>query len=889
MKSAHQIRQEFLDFFKQKQHEIVPSAPMVIKGDPTLLFTNSGMNQFKEWFLGYTTPKYLRVADTQKCLRASGKHNDLEDVGVDTYHHTMFEMLGNWSFGDYFKKEAIAWAWELLTEVWKLPKDRLYVTYFNGDTTENLEPDIETKEIWKQYISEDRIKPASKKDNFWEMGATGPCGPCTEIHIDIRTENERRQINGYELINADNPKVIEIWNLVFMQFERKADGTLVPLPAKHVDTGMGFERICAVMNAIETNYTQTSNYDTSVFQPIIEKIEQVTQKKYTRLLQDKKDIAIRVLADHIRTIAFAIADGQLPSNTGAGYVIRRILRRAVRYYYSFLERKEPTLCLLVDTLSEQMKPIFPELDAQKNLIIRVIQEEERSFLRTLERGIQLFESYHAQHNTIDGQFAFELYDTYGFPLDLTQLLAREKGLKVDTEGFEKAMQVQKDRSREATKINAGDWVTLKEIEQVEHLIYQPDFNSTNKITEAPTDCHTFIAKYRTVTIKNKTQYQVVLEKTPFYAEAGGQIGDTGTLTSVHETITVLDTFKENNLIIHAVDKLPEKPHLEFYAQVDVQKRKRIMANHTATHLLNAALRQVLGNHVTQKGSYVGDAYLRFDFSHFSKLTDEELEKIENIVNEKIKQGINQDTRWYPIQEAQKLGAQMVFGEKYGEQVRVVTFDPHFSMEFCGGLHVLNTQEIRLFKLVSESSITAGVRRIEAITGDIAFERLQQQQKTIQVLQEWFKTKDVLKAVEQLIEKNKSLEQQLLQAQQFKVQMMVKQLKAQAIEKEGTYYIFSQIDADSTEMVRQICFELKHKCKSVYLVLVADIDQKPHISVMLSEDVVAKGANAIEIVRELAKEIQGGGGGQPFFATAGGKNVQGLSQVLEKAKKMADIV
>ncbi|MCS7028519.1 MAG: alanine--tRNA ligase [Bacteroidia bacterium] len=885
MKSAHQIRQEFLDFFRSKQHEIVPSAPMVIKGDPTLLFTNSGMNQFKEWFLGYTVPKYRRVANTQKCLRASGKHNDLEDVGVDTYHHTMFEMLGNWSFGDYFKKEAIAWAWELLTEVWKFPKDRLYVTYFNGDTAENLEPDLETKEIWKEYISEDRIKPASKKDNFWEMGATGPCGPCTEIHVDIRTEEERKQVDGYTLVNSDNPKVIEIWNLVFMQFERKADGSLVPLPAKHVDTGMGFERLCAVLNAIETNYTQTSNYDTPVFKPIIQKIEEVTHQIYTGQIENKKDIAIRVLADHIRTIAFAIADGQLPSNTGAGYVIRRILRRAVRYYYSFLQRKEPTLYLLVATLAEQMKPIFPEIEAQKSLIIKVIQEEERAFLRTLERGIQLFESYHPQENTIDGEFAFELYDTYGFPLDLTQLLAREKGLTVDTEGFERAMQVQKERSREATKITAGDWVVLKDIQQVEHLIYEPDFKNSDKITEAPTECHTFIAKYRTVNVKNKVQYQVVLQKTPFYAEAGGQIGDTGTLTSVHETIHVLDTFKENNLIVHSVDRLPEKPHLEFHAQVDVQRRKRIMANHTATHLLNAALRHVLGNHVEQKGSYVGDTHLRFDFSHFSKLTEEELHAVEQLVNEKIKQGIEQETRWYPIEQAKKLGAQMVFGEKYGETVRVVTFDPKFSMEFCGGLHVLNTQEIRLFKLISEGSITAGVRRIEAVTGDYAVELLQNYQKTLQTLQEQLKTKDILKAVAQLMERNKELEQKLAQAQQFKVRVLVEYLSTQIIQKDGMHYLFAQVEVDTTEMMRQICFDLKHKFKSVYIVLTANIENKPQIAVMLSDDVVAGGKNAVEIVRELAKEIQGGGGGQPFFATAGGKNAQGLKDVLFKAKKV----
>lgn len=884
MKSANEIRQEFLDFFKSKQHEIVPSAPIVVKGDPTLLFTNSGMNQFKEWFLGYTVPKYPRVADTQKCLRASGKHNDLEDVGVDTYHHTMFEMLGNWSFGDYFKKEAIAWAWELLTEVWKLPKERLYVTYFNGDSTENLAPDIETKEIWKQYISEDRIKPASKKDNFWEMGATGPCGPCTEIHVDIRTEEERKQIDGYQLVNADNPRVIEIWNLVFMQFERKADGSLVPLPAKHVDTGMGFERICAVMKAIETNYTQTSNYDTSVFEPIIQKIEEITEQKYTRTLEDKKDIAIRVLADHIRTIAFAIADGQLPSNTGAGYVIRRILRRAVRYAYSFLNRKEPTLYLLVDTLSEQMRTAFPELNAQKQLIINVIQEEEKSFLRTLSRGIQLFENYHPQENTIDGEFAFELYDTYGFPLDLTQLLAREKNYTVDTTGFEKAMQTQKERSREATKITAGDWIVLKDIDQVEHLIYEPDFKNPEQITEAPTECYTHIAKYRTVKVKNKTEYQVVLEKSPFYAEAGGQIGDTGTLSSVHETIQVLNTFKENNLIIHTVDALPENPQLEFHAQVDVNRRKRIMANHTATHLLNAALRKILGNHIEQKGSFVGDTHLRFDFSHFHKVSEEELKAIESLVNEKIKQGIAQETHWYALETAKKLGAQMVFGEKYGENVRVVTFDPNFSIEFCGGLHVLNTQEIRLFKLISESSITAGVRRIEAVTGDYAIEMIQKQQETLQNLEEVLKTKDILKVVQQLIEKNKALEEQLHQAHLFKAKVITEQLIHQAVEKEGTKYIFAQVDVDSTELIRQICFDIKHKVKNVYIVLVAQIQDKPHIAVMLSEDMVQKGYNAVQIVKDLAQEIQGGGGGQPFFATAGGKNAQALYKVLEKAKQ-----
>lgn len=866
--TANEIRRTFLEFFRSKGHEIVPSAPMVVKNDPTLMFINSGMAPFKDWFLGNAPAKWPRVADTQKCLRVSGKHNDLEEVGVDTYHHTMFEMLGNWSFGDYFKEEAIAWSWELLTEVYKLPKDRLYVTVFEGSAEDKLGFDQVAHDCWKKYLPEERILKGKKKDNFWEMGDTGPCGPCSEIHFDSRSDEERKKIEGATLVNNDHPQVIEIWNNVFMEFQRKADGSLEKLPAQHVDTGMGFERLVRVMQG------KQSNYDTDVFQPIIRSIEKLTGKTYGGS-DSKSDIATRVLSDHIRTISFAIADGQLPSNTGAGYVIRRILRRAARYYYSFLDTKEPLLCRLVDTLAAEMGGFFPELNKQKQLITTVIEEEERSFLRTLASGIARFEDYVKKNagKQIDGFFAFELYDTFGFPIDLTQLLARELQLAVDMDGFNKHLTEQKNRSRAATAIDTDDWVELLK-----------DCPSTF-VGYSQLESDAKIVRYRRIKAKGKESYQLVLDVTPFYAESGGQVGDTGVLESANEKVRINDTKKENGVIVHFTDKLPEDLTKIFRARVDVSKRKDTENNHSATHLLHAALRKVLGTHVEQKGSLVNGEYLRFDFSHFQKVSEEEIAQIEKIVNEKIRENIKSDIREMAIDDAKKRGAMALFGEKYGDVVRVVTFDDAYSIELCGGTHVPATGQIGLFKIISESAVAAGVRRIEAITAGKAEAFFHEQGETLSKLKEVLKNpKDVLKSVQQLLDEKSALEKQLEALLREKAKLIKSELLGKKENVNGVNFIAAQVELNSADAIKDLAYDIRQQVDSLFLVLGAEVNGKASLTLMLSDNLVKdKNLDAGKIIRELAKEIQGGGGGQPFFATSGGSNVNGIPKALEKAK------
>ncbi len=871
--TAQEIRSKFLDFFKSKQHQIVPSAPMVIKNDPTLMFTNAGMNQFKDLFLGEAAIKYHRVADTQRCLRVSGKHNDLEEVGIDTYHHTMFEMLGNWSFGDYFKEEAIAWSWELLTEVYKIPKENLYVTVFGGDEKEGLPKDQEAYDLWKKHIAEDRIVLGNKKDNFWEMGDTGPCGPCTEIHFDCRLAAEKQQVDGKTLVNADHPQLIEIWNNVFMQFNRLKDGSLQSLPAKHVDTGMGLERLVRVMQG------KFSNYDTDIFQPLIQLIAEKSGIAYQGDAEPEDanwatDVAMRVMADHIRAIAFAISDGQLPANTGAGYVIRRILRRAVRYAYTNLGFKEPFLNQLIPVLAKQFDGVFPELIAQQDFVQKVVLEEEQSFLRTLATGIQRFERYAADQQIIAGDFAFELYDTYGFPIDLTELMAREKGLKVDMNGFQKALSVQKDRSRAATAIDTGDWIQVNAGEEVEFVGYDT------------TEVASKILKYRKINAKGKEQYQLVLDRTPFYAESGGQVGDTGFLEAAGEITLITDTKKENGLIVHFTEALPSDLKAGFTAKVDIAKRKETAGNHSATHLLHAALKQVLGSHVNQKGSLVNADYLRFDFSHFAKVTDEELSRIEQIVNEKIRENIYlKEERNVPYQQAIDSGVTALFGEKYGDFVRVITFDDQFSKELCGGIHVNTTGQIGYFKMVSESAVAAGVRRIEAITGTAASAYIAQQEYLLHNIKALLKNpKDLAASVEQLLEENTALKKQVEKSILEKAAGLKTELAKQAVQINGINFIAQKVDLPSAEAVKTLAYNLKDIVADLFLVLAAEIEGKPSLTVMVSDNLVKeKGLHAGNIIRELAKDIDGGGGGQPFFATAGGKNTSGLSQALEKAK------
>lgn len=884
--TAQEIRQAFLDFFASKGHVIVPSAPIVVKNDPTLMFTNAGMNQFKDIFLGEAPAVNSRVADTQRCLRVSGKHNDLEEVGIDTYHHTMFEMLGNWSFGDYFKKEAIAWSWELLTEVYKLDKDRLYVSYFEGDEKEGLAADTETLDLWKQYVAADHIVKGNKKDNFWEMGETGPCGPCTEIHYDSRPDAERKQIKGETLVNGDSDQVIEIWNNVFMQFNRLKDGSLQPLPAKHVDTGMGFERLVRVIQG------KRSNYDTDVFMPLIQFIAEKSGVPYGK--EEKTDIAMCVMADHIRAISFAIADGQLPSNNKAGYVIRRILRRAVRYSYQYLNFKEPFLNQLVPLLANQFDGVFEELVNQKAFVQKVVLEEETAFLRTLGNGIAKFNLFVAGINTynkpdmieaqnigpfdlvVDGATAFELSDTFGFPIDLTELMAREKGLTVDIEGYEAALQQQKNRSRAATAIDTGDWVILKDEESVEFTGY----------TETETVAR--IIKYRKVKAKGKEQNQIVLDKTPFYAESGGQVGDTGELVFPDgEVIEVTDTKKENGLIVHFVDEMPEQkePRDALTAIVDKQKRISTNSNHSATHLLHAALKQVLGSHVNQKGSLVNDEYLRFDFSHFSKVSDEEIAQIEALVNEKIRANIDVEIREVPKEEALLMGANALFGEKYGDVVRVVIMDMAFSKELCGGTHVVSTGQVGFFKIISESAVAAGVRRIEAITGIAAQNYINAQSKLIQELKALLNNpKDISKSIESLLEENNQLKKEIEKSVMEKASGLKDGLAQKAEHINGINFIAQKVDLPNADAIKNLAYSLKDIVTDMYLVLAAEIDGKPSLTVMLSENLVKdKGMDAGKIIRELAKEIGGGGGGQPFYATAGGKDVAGLQKALDKAK------
>jgi alanyl-tRNA synthetase len=869
-KSAAEIRQMYLDFFKEKSHKIIPSAPIVVKNDPTLMFTNAGMNQFKDYFLGNKSPESTRIADTQKCLRVSGKHNDLEEVGVDTYHHTMFEMLGNWSFGDYFKKETIQWAWELLTEHYQIPEDKLYVTIFEGDPKESLERDTESYDLWKSLVAEDRIINGNKKDNFWEMGDTGPCGPCTEIHVDCRPDDERANINGKDLVNKDHPQVIEIWNNVFIQFNRKADGSLEELPAKHVDTGMGFERLVRVLQH------KTSNYDTDVFMPTIHLVENISGLQYG-FSDSKQDIAFRVIADHIRAIAFSISDGQIPSNNGAGYVIRRILRRAVRYGYSYLNLHEPFLCKLLPAIANQFKEVFPELKMQEDFVMKVIKEEEWSFFRTLSSGIkkmdELVKELEAKKSTvIDGRQVFELFDTYGFPLDLTKLIAQENHLTIDEQAFEHALNEQKERSRSAAKVENEDWVVVSAGHAVEFVGYD----------QLEAEIH--ITRYRKVTSKGKSYYQLVFDKTPFYAESGGQVGDNGVIENIHERIDIWDTKKENDLIIHLVNELPERIHQPFVAKVDAEKRQAIMRNHSATHLLHAALRKILGTHVEQKGSLVNESYLRFDFSHFAKVTDEEIAAIERMVNAKILENIQkQEDRNIQIEEAKSKGAMALFGEKYGDKVRMITFDPAYSIELCGGTHVASTGNIGLVKIVSEGSISAGIRRIEALTGLEASRYLGEKEALLTEIHAALKNpKDILKSLEALQEENNKLKKQIEKFQKIQADSIVSSLLPKFEVENGISYLSAMIEVEDGELVKEIAQQLKSKVENSYILLGYKTADKGMIAVALHENIVKMGKyHAGNIVKELAKELNGGGGGQPGFATAGGTNKEGLTKILSQ--------
>ena len=864
------IRNAFLDFFKAKGHQIVPSAPIVIKNDPTLMFTNAGMNQFKDYFLGNKQAPYPRIADTQKCLRVSGKHNDLEEVGVDTYHHTMFEMLGNWSFGDYFKKEAIEWSWELLTKVLNIPKDRLYVTVFEGDEKEGLPKDEEAAAEWKKWISEDRILLGNKKDNFWEMGDTGPCGPCTEIHVDSRPDEERKKVDGKTLVNADHPQVIEIWNNVFMQFNRLKDGSLQPLPARHVDTGMGFERLVRVIQG------KSSNYDTDVFTATIGQIEKITSEKY-KGGDTKSDIAFRVLADHIRAISFTIADGQLPSNTGAGYVIRRILRRAVRYYYSYLNYQQPLLHQLVPVIAGQFAGVFSELKQQEPFVTKVIREEEEAFLRTLEKGLKKIEDIIASSKqTISGKDAFELYDTYGFPVDLTKLIASERNLVVDVEEFNAEMQKQKQRSRAATAIDTEDWIVLNDNNTNEFVGYDSLETGAN------------ILKYRKVKAKGKEAYQVVLDKTPFYAESGGQVGDTGELAVNGARFHVVDTKKENDLIVHIVDKLPEDLTGTVVARVDASKRKSTAIHHSATHLLHAALRNVLGTHVAQKGSLVNADYLRFDFSHFRKMTDEEIAAVEKMVNEKIRENIPVVIRYMPKEEAMKTGAMALFGEKYGDVVRVVTIDPGYSVELCGGTHVGATGELGFFKITSEGAVAAGVRRIEAISGAAAETFIDARLEQLEKIKEALKNpKDVLKALGSLNEENTALKKQIEKFEQAQLITLRDALKQKLQPVNGSNFIGEVVEVSSADALKKLAFELKPQVPDHIIALAAAIDGKASIILLFDEAIAQqRGLDASAIIKQkIAPLIKGGGGGQKTLATAGGQDISALHLVLETVKSL----
>ena len=866
--NSKQIREEFLRFFESKSHQIVPSAPMVVKNDPTLMFTNAGMNQFKDLFLGNSPIKSPRIADSQKCLRVSGKHNDLEEVGHDTYHHTMFEMLGNWSFGDYFKKDAIDWAWELLVDIFKIPVDRLYATVFEGSKEEGLEADEEAKQMWLKYLPADRIIYGNKKDNFWEMGDSGPCGPCSEIHVDIRTDDKRALVDGASLVNQSDPHVIEIWNLVFIQYNRKVSGQLELLPAKHVDTGMGFERLAMVVQG------KQSNYDTDVFQPIIQKIAEISGKTYGAAV--KSDIAMRVIADHVRTIAFAIADGQLPSNNKAGYVIRRILRRGVRYGYSVLGLTEPFLAKVLVALIETMGKAYPELVSQRELIEKVMTEEEVSFLRTLETGIHLLDNEinktkAAGSSTICGKTAFVLYDTHGFPLDLTELILKEQNMELDKDAFDLEMKAQKDRSRSATSVETDDWVEVSDDDSTEFIGYD--------YTEATVQ----ISRYRKVKTKQAEYYQLVFNVTPFYAESGGQVGDCGWIESEEGRFEIKDTKKENNLSVHITETLPSNLTANFAAKVDIEKRKLTQSNHSATHLLHQALRQVLGTHVEQKGSLVEPDRLRFDFSHFQKMTDEEIEAVERIANENIRKNhaLN-ERRNFPVAKAQELGAMMLFGEKYGDFVRVIQFGE--SVELCGGTHVSSTSEIGSVKIISESAIAAGVRRMEAITSTVADNFIKNELDTLSQVRTLVKSKDVVKGIEGLLSENDSLRKQLAAFEKLRLAALKEQLEAKIVSVSGVNVLAEVIELDSAASVKDLVYQLKDKIENLFLVIGTEIDGKASLSVMISENLVKeRNLNAGAIIRDIAKLVDGGGGGQAFYATAGGKNPAGLAAAVEKGK------
>ena len=874
MKSS-EIRKAFLDFFEQKQHQIVPSAPMVVKNDPTLMFTNAGMNQFKDIFLGNSPTRSARIADSQKCLRVSGKHNDLEEVGHDTYHHTMFEMLGNWSFGGnpgaYFKREAIDWAWEFLTDVLRVNKENLYVTVFEGDSDDGLSMDQEAYDFWKELIAEDHILMGSKKDNFWEMGDTGPCGPCSEIHVDIRPAEEKLKISGKDLVNNDHPEVIEIWNLVFIEFNRLASGKLEPLAAKHVDTGMGFERLSMVIQGVR------SNYDTDVFTPLINHVAGMAGLKYG--VDKEKNIAMRVISDHIRAVSFAIADGQLPSNTGAGYVIRRILRRAVRYGYTFLGFEESFLYQLMPVLAEQMGAFFPELVSQQEFIVQVIKEEEQSFLRTLAQGIRKFEQYveqHPENKTIEGNFAFELFDTFGFPVDLTQLIAREKGFEVDMIGFAKGLNEQKLRSRNAASVETGDWIEMDQAAVSEGFIGYHQLSAEVRIL-----------KYRKVISKKKTNYEVVLSRTPFYAESGGQVGDKGLLVSETESLKVIDTKKENNLIVHYVNELPKNPESFFQAIVDKESRQQTAANHSATHLMHAALRQVLGTHVEQKGSMVDADRLRFDFAHFSKMSAEEIAQTENLVNEKIRANVSGMVHEnVPMTEALEMGAMALFGEKYGDSVRVVEFDPDFSVELCGGTHTAATGNIGLFKIVSESGIAAGVRRIEAVTGAKAIRFVDDQIEELNTIRGMFKNQlNTPHAVTQLLEKNTHLQKEIETLQQEKAAQLANNMFAEAIDVNGKRLVKANLTMDVNQ-AKLLAQKLRAMDNNVVVALTIVVQDKVNLIIAASDELVSqKQFNAADAIKKVASLIKGGGGGQSTLATAGGKDVTQLTAVFEAIADM----
>ncbi|MDH3648192.1 MAG: alanine--tRNA ligase [Saprospiraceae bacterium] len=869
--NASEIRNTFFAFFEGKGHKIVPSAPIVNKTDPTLLFTNAGMNQFKDYFLGNHTPPAVRIADTQKCLRVSGKHNDLEEVGTDGYHHTMFEMLGNWSFGDYFKEEAIAWGWELLVDIFKIDPSRLYATVFEGDASDNLDRDMEATTYWSKWLPPERILPYGREDNFWEMGDTGPCGPCSEIHIDLRSEKDRREMSGAKLVNTGHAQVVEIWNLVFIQFNRKRDGSLEELPAKHVDTGMGFERLCLTLQS------KMSSYDTDLFTPYIRFIEETSGMNYTGSYEAdaKSDIAMRVIADHIRAVAFTIADGVIPSNTGAGYVIRRILRRAVRYYFSFLNLKEPLLHNLFLLVADEFKDAFPELKEQEQFIKKVILEEEKSFLHTLDLGLRRLDQLQIIEGTIQGEDAFELFDTYGFPIDLTRLIAGEQGMKVDEAGFEQALAAQRSRSKADAEKQVGDWTVVGNEQEVQFVGYD-ELSVVN----------TEVIKYRTIQAKGEDQFQLVLSKTPFYAEGGGQVGDRGILTFGDEEVRVNDTVRENDLFIHILDRWPSEFAQPVEARVDIESRRLTENNHTATHLLHAALKMILGNHVNQKGSLVNKQYLRFDFSHFQKMTQEEVERVEHLVNNKVRENIARiEARSIAIDKARESGAMMLFGEKYGDEVRMITFDPQYSVELCGGCHVSSTGKLGFFKILSESGIAAGVRRIEAVTADAAEDYVNEQLSQLNTVRGLFKSPtEVAHQVEKLIVENKQLQKQVESLVSKNVSSLKEELKAEVETLHGVNFLAKRIQIKDTKAIKSLSYQIEKEVGNAFIVFGTEINSKPQLMVTISTSLnETKNMHAGNIIRDLAKEIEGGGGGQPFFATAGGKKLSGLDAALLRAK------